>query len=29
MLHHLAGAKMQVLNLFNNECHPEEDGNEL
>ena len=26
MLHHLAGATLQVANLFNYNCHPLEDG---
>ena len=28
MLHHLAGATIQVAYLVNYNCHPEEDGNE-
>ena len=27
MLHHLAGATIQVANLVNYNCHPLEDGN--
>ena len=26
MLHHLAGATIQIANLFNYNCHPLEDG---
>ena len=28
MLHHLAGATIQVANLVNYNCHPQEDGNQ-
>ena len=28
MLHHLADATIQVANLVNYNCHPDEDGNE-
>ena len=29
MLHHLAGATIQVANLFNYNCHPQENGNKM
>ena len=27
MLHHLAGATIQLASLVNYKCHPQEDGN--
>ena len=29
MLHHLAGATIQVANLVNYKCHPQEDGKRI
>ena len=29
MLHHLAGATIQIANLVNYNCHPLEDGNKV